>query len=143
MSKHSGAEWLDQKWLKRSHWKHGTKISPLGREVADILGQAWSGLYHVDGKALERVDWSDPYCISINMRSPQLATWDFNTLTVLVVLCHDRMVRMQIDGIGPRLTQFAFHQRKRRDGSSTERHPTMEQAIDMIRKYHGEVLPVL
>ena len=143
MNKHSGAEWLNSKWLRRDHWRYGKEISPLGREVADILGQTWRGLYHLDGKAIERVDWSDPHCISINVRSPQLSTWDFNTLTVLVVLCHDRMIRMDVDGIGPRLTQLMFHQRKSREGDSSQKHPTMEQAIKMIREYHGEILPVL
>jgi hypothetical protein len=143
VSKHSGAEWLDDKWLKRSHWKYGKDISPLGREVANILGQAWLGLYHVDGNAVERVDWSDPYCIQINLRYAQLSTWDFNRLTVLVVLCHDRMVRLDIDGTGPGYTRFTFHQRACREGGISERHPTMERAIEMIRNYHGDVLPVL
>lgn len=140
--KYAGAEWLDKDWLKRKHWKHGDKISPLGREVADILGQVWRGLYHIDGKAVERVDWSDPYCIFINIRNPQLATWDFNILTTLVVLCHDRMIRMEIDGIAPRMTQFLFHQRKVRDGDNTQRHPTMEEAIEIIRTHHGDALPI-
>ena len=117
-------------------------MSPLGCEVANILGQVWAGLYHLDERALERADWSDLRWISVIIRHQDLATWDFNHLTQLVVLCHDRMIRMSIEGCGPRATRLSFWQRTSRTGSSSSRMPTIEEHVDMIRKAHGDVLPI-
>lgn len=119
-SKYEGADWL------------GRDLSPLGRKVADILGQVFLGIYHVNQRALDRVDWADPYCIAITLQDG-LATCDFHRLTALVVLCHDAAIRMEISAATHGYLRLMFHQRTR-DGGMCEGHPTIEDAVAMIHK---------
>ncbi len=124
--KYSGSEWIEQS-LKKS-------MSPLGKNVADLLGDVFKGIYHLDTSALKRVDWLDNYCIEYTHWG-DLATVDFNHLTELVVLAHDRMIRVNVRGIGPGYMKMLFHQRETREGSITERCPTIESHINQIRNH--------
>lgn len=77
--KYAGADWVEGALR--------VKCSPLGREVADVLGQAFLGIYHVSREA-KRVDWSDTRIIEFRY-GRSLATYDADELTRLVVLCHE------------------------------------------------------
>jgi hypothetical protein len=110
-------------------------ISPLGRKVADLLDAAWDGIYHLPESLPYRAGWDDPYFISVVVPDYALATYDFNTLTRLVVLCHDAALRMEIDSANPRNVRLTFHQRKR-TGGVCEGHPTLEEAAAAIRNRH-------
>lgn len=130
--KYSGSEWL------KSEVK---ELSPLGIEVADILGQVFLGIYHIDHTVLRRnVDWGNKYFISLVL-DKSLATFDFNELTCLVVLCHDRMIRLSIDGAKKGCITLLFHQRKGRAGRMSERMPFLEEQIKNIREEIG--LPIV
>jgi len=59
-----------------------------------------------------------------------MATYDGNELTRLVFLAHKLCIRVQIVQGGPNRLRIAIWKRKR-EGSPWERHPTMEQAIQM------------
>lgn len=124
--------------MRGSSWiKSSLKIkdmSPLGEAVADLLGDVWSGIYHLDSKKLRRVDWSDAHCVSVQIYYQQLSTFDSSALTWLVVLCHDRCLRMSIDAVTVKTLQLTFHQRQR-DGGISERMPTIEDHIASIRKH--------
>lgn len=63
----------------------------------------------------------------------KLATFDFDYLTRLVVLAHDRCVRVEVVSSGPGHVGLELHKRFGRDGGVSERHPTMEQAIERVR----------
>lgn len=117
-------------WLKETY---KIELSPLGEKVATILGTVWQGLYHIQSN-LKKVDWKNPEYIEINIESPQLATWDYNRLTQLVVLCHDNCIRMSVEPCNFRILKFYFHQRKGRTGHGWERHPSLEDHIKMIRE---------
>lgn len=127
MDKYSGADWIE-KSLKQ-------ELSPLGREVADILGQVWRGIYHLE-KQIRKVDWANTFWITINIYG-DLSTYDFSRLTELVVLCHDRMLRLEISPCNFRYLTLIFHQRMNRDGMIGERMPTMEDHIQAIREHLG------
>lgn len=116
-----------------------TDMSPLGIAVADLLGDVFKGIYHLDYKALSRVRWNDNYCIIFILSWWDLSTFDFDELTKLVVLSHDRMIRISINAVAPHRMQLLFHQRKTRIGSISERMPTMEEHIEIIRKDLNEV----
>jgi hypothetical protein len=107
--------------------------SPLGEAVADLLNAVWDGIYHLPDSVVHKTDWTDNYYIAVVVPDHGLATWDFNYLTKLVVLCHDAGLRMQIGTCNPRNLRLSFHQRKTRKGSTMERHPTMEEATRIIR----------
>ena len=121
--KYAGANWI-KKDLK-------TEMSALGETVADILGRVWYGIYHMSEKALRRVEWKNEMYMSVII-DEELATWDFCALTELVVLCHDRCVRMSVQGCGPHRTRLMFHARVR-EGDIALRHPTIEEAIGRAR----------
>jgi hypothetical protein len=110
-------------------------MSPLGESVADLLGDVWRGIYHLDTPALQRVDWMDDYSIRFILSYRNLATWDGQELTMLVVLSHDRLLRLDIDAVAPHRIELLFHQRKEWNGDISEGMPTVEQHIGMIRKW--------
>jgi hypothetical protein len=110
----------------------GPMLSPLGAKVADLLDAVWAGLYHLPPSLIDRVEWDDPYVITAVVPDHALATYDFDLLTRLVVLCHDAALRLEIGSANPRSVRLTFHQRKR-TGRISERHPTMEEAVCGIR----------
>jgi len=61
------------------------------------------------------------------------ATFDFDQLTRIVILGHDRMIRVEIGQSGPKMFCVVLHKRHSREGSMTKRHPTIEDAIKRIR----------
>lgn len=67
--------------------------------------------------------------IKIHSNSRMWATWDHNLLTRLVILGHDRTIRVELRPSGPGMIGFALWKRHSRDGEMHERHPTMEEAI--------------
>jgi len=62
-----------------------------------------------------------------------LATFDFNNLTRLVLLAHEKCIRVQIEQGGPNRLRIAIWKRAR-EGSTYDRHPTIEQAIEAFRR---------
>jgi hypothetical protein len=122
--KYSGSEWIKKEF--------SVGMSPLGTAVADLLGDVWAGIYHLDSGALKRVDWHHPFFIDITLRG-SLSTFDSDHLTALVVLSHDRMLRMTVEPAAPRYLRLTFHQRHTRTGSMMERIPTIEDHIAAIR----------
>lgn len=133
--KYAGADWLLGRL--RRHAAGEPKISPLGIVVADILGQVYRGIYHIDfGSALTKPDWSDENFIEINV-AQGLATYDGNELTALVLAAHEVPVRLEINAGGPRRLKLGFSPRRRGATDLWERHPTIEQAVQEWRDYRS------
>ncbi len=57
-----------------------------------------------------------------------LATYDSDELTRLVLLAHERAIRVQVEQGGPNRLRIAIWKRER-EGSMYERHPTISDAI--------------
>lgn len=57
-----------------------------------------------------------------------LATYDFDTLTRLVILAHDRCIRVALTPCGPRHIRIGITRRSRTDSIFTN-HPTIQEAI--------------
>jgi hypothetical protein len=126
-------------WLESLYKDSGVKCSQHGRDVAQILGIVYGGLYHISAK-LEKVKWDHERAIEIKISYPNLATFDFNNLTKLVILCHDACIRLEIEPNTFNSIRFWFHRREGREGSMSRRHPTIEQAIENTRKSEGPKL---
>lgn len=95
-----------------------------------ILNKVFGGLHHVNvikdfGFGAEVLVYGG------------LSTWDFNKLTELVVAAHDDCVRVEIEPANFHDLRLIFHPRDRSATDSTRRHPTMEEALDTIRKRHA------
>lgn len=71
--------------------------------------------------------------IHIGLRCLSLATFDFNHLTRLVVMAHDRCIRVEIVPTGFGTIGINLHRRHKREGSIFEKHPTIEEHIALIR----------
>ncbi len=61
-----------------------------------------------------------------------LSTHDFDFLTRLVFLAHDKCIRVSIIQGGPRCVGITVHKRER-SGGITLNHPTIEQALNKWR----------
>ena len=82
------------------------------QEAEDFLSDFYLGKHHIPSKIHE-----------------------FDDLTRLVFLAHDRCVRVEIGNSGPGMIKIIIHKRHHRDGQpSYERHPTIETALKTWRK---------
>lgn len=123
-----GADWV----VNNCH----CEMSDLGHQVADLLGDIHEGIYHLNYTSLKKTDWSDKNMIDVTL-DITLATVDSNLLTRLVVLCHDRMLRLSIEGRAFRYLLLRFSQRTtREEGEFWKRCPTLENHIQSIREYY-------
>lgn len=98
------------------------------RACFDLLCDVFHGEHH----APERI-YTFGRGIKCNAESHRLSTFDFDYLTRLVVLAHDACVRVEIVSSGPGRIGLVLHKRAGRTGSSHDRHPTMEEAIERVR----------
>ena len=69
----------------------------------------------------------------VNHDRGSLATYDFNQLTWLVLMAHEKCIRVEINPIRNGILQIKLHQRER-EGTITTAHPTIEAAIINFRK---------
>jgi hypothetical protein len=69
---------------------------------------------------------------SVAVRDDPFATYDRDALTRLVILAHDRCLRVAVCQSGPGRLRISAHPRQR-EGAMHRRHPTMEQAIGLLR----------
>lgn len=115
-----------QRWFKG-------EISPLGIEVADLVGELVRGIYHLD---VNKVDWSERHriVVKVDKFGSRLSTWDWDELTRLVMLCHDRALRVEIEPCNFRFLALVFSKRTSRTGDFCTLHPTPEQALERHRK---------
>jgi hypothetical protein len=116
-----------QEWeSKKYHW-----MSEEQKECYNMLCDICCGANHVFGIIRD----AGPKGIYINaLYCNYLATFDFDRLTRAVVMAHDRMIRFEISPSGPRMLQLSFHKRDKREGRMHEKHPTIEDAIKIVRK---------
>jgi hypothetical protein len=63
-----------------------------------------------------------------------IASFDSNYLTRLVFFAHDRCIRVAFANGGPYRVAVILHRRHTRDGDTTLRHPTIEQALVLHRR---------
>jgi hypothetical protein len=129
----------DQKKHLMGHLKYWTRGEPseCGLRVALLLSE-WQGLHHMDSRQMEKVDWINPRFQIVKLykgMSPgALATYDFSDLTTLVFLAHDHCIRVQIGPCNNQYLELVFHPREQREGGMSERHPTLEEAVERRRK---------
>jgi len=112
-----------------SDWMKGNKVemSPFGETVADILGQVYRGIYHLQSPSLFKAKWNHENYIEISLYV-RPSTFDGGDLTEMVVLCHDLAVRLEIRPCNISHLKLCFSKRKR-DGDFWERHPSIDEAV--------------
>lgn len=105
------------------------------QEATDFFSELFGGEHHLPSPIKEF-----GMGFSLNFRN-DFATWDFNTMTRFVIMCHDKCIRGEVQPAGPML-KLAIHKRAGREGKMNERHPTIEQAIASYRGVQAEPGPL-
>lgn len=121
-------------WVERGIWKD-KPMSPLGRAAADVLGLAYKGIYHLPGGCLRKVNWGHPHYVQVSVFK-DISTWDDSELTRLVVVCHDLLLRLDVNPAGSFHLRLGFSQRRTRTGSIMDRIPTIEEHVTLIRRQY-------
>ncbi len=123
--------------------------SPLGRRVADLVGQVVGGLYRLSDATLRRIDWTRLDHIEIATYSgclTHLSTFEPNGLTDLVAGAHHLCLRVELSPclvphdmaaddaatLPPQLGLKLVFEPRQRDGADDERHPTLKMAAARV-----------
>lgn len=100
------------------------------QDAEDFFSELYFGKHHIPGKIKPFGEgWS------VNHHG-DLSTFDFDALTRLVFLAHDRCMRTSIEQSGPRMIKIIIWKRDSRSGNIYSRHPTIEQALAKWRERH-------
>ena len=111
----------------------GRDLTEAERTLVSLVCDAMmTGPWNLQWKSL---DGDDRYA-SVSVRDNQLATYDFDALTRLVILAHDRCYRLALSQSAPRRIRIEIWRRRGRNGDFTQRHATIEEAIASVRRYH-------
>lgn len=129
---YAGAEWIEEN-LRAKRKGQPVVISSIGRKAADLLGELFEGIYHLDQKMLMKTDWANNIWITISISYESLSTIDFNRLTTLVFLAHHLALRVTVEGGARKHLWVTFHERQR-GGSFYEDHPTLDQAVELFKR---------
>lgn len=106
-------------------------VSEFGKAVASILGRVWRGIYHLE--SVLKSDWSSERMIEVLVFG-SLDSFDFDYLSSLVILCHDACIRVEVNPCNFHYLKLRFHPRKGRNGGMSQRHPTIDEAINSARR---------
>lgn len=97
-------------------------------EALGFFGHLFGGRHHIPSGGVK--EWGLGW--EVNFYG-DLSTWDFDVLTRLVFLAHDRAFRVELGNGGPRRIKIIIHKRVRTGGIS-ERHPTIDEALERWRE---------
>lgn len=110
-------------------------------EAVQFFAELYYGVHHIPARG---------YCGEHGVREyssgswyvnhyGDIATYDYDFLTRLVFLAHDRCYRASIENSGPRKIKIVIFKRDQREGSMCVRHPTVESALASWREKHKEI----
>ena len=101
-------------------------------EALSFFSELYFGAHHIPGRGIK--EYGPGWCVN---HYGDLSTFDFDKLTRLVFLAHDRCMRVEIGSSGPNMVKIIIHKRTR-EGSMSQRHPTLEQAFELWREKRSE-----
>lgn len=102
------------------------------KEATDFFAEFYRGAHHIP--AYKPKPFGYGFCV--NHDRGDLASFDFCQLTMLVVMAHDKCIRVSVDAARNGIIKIAIWKRKR-EGSMSERHPTLEDAVKTIREFNN------
>lgn len=102
-----------QKWMSDAQY-----------DCALMFADCVRGFHHIEGKVRP---WGEG--ITVGCNASRWATIDFDLLTRLVLMAHERCIRVALKQSGPRMVGFTLFKRKR-EGRVYDRHPTIYEAIE-------------
>lgn len=119
-------QWLQERREKEYFWMNDDQF-----ECWCMLCELLHGGNHQFGK----IKPAGPDGITVEEHAAGgWGTYDFDDLTRAVVLAHDRCIRFYVSPCNSQKLRFHLQKRDTRDGNTMVKHPTMEEAIEKIRK---------
>lgn len=119
-------------WLRRQREIMKLPMpSPLGDQVADLLGYVYDGLYHLEDA--EKFRWENDHHIEIPA-SKWLSSSIRGRLTLLVFLAHTMGVQVEVRPRNDRRLTLMFWWSEI-DGRVQQ--PQLEEALDLFRRTYG------
>ncbi|NUP08381.1 MAG: hypothetical protein HOW73_20215 [Polyangiaceae bacterium] len=108
---------------------------PLTRDEAeDFFATFYRGKHHIPEKGVRDEGGGSWYVAHYNAGAG-LSSFDYDDLTRLVFMAHDRGVRVSLHSSAPNYVKIRIsHQRSRPPGDMSTVHPTLEQAVDKWRE---------
>jgi hypothetical protein len=104
----------------------GDENRHLTKEEAEkFFSEFYRGSHHIPGHEVHE----HGYGWMVKHDRGDLATFDFNELTRLVLMAHRDCYRASIENHGVRAFKIAIWKRQR-EGGMCDRHPTIDQAIE-------------
>lgn len=102
---YAGADWLSE----NLRFTGRRPVSDIGERVAEVLGYAYHGIYHLPSSALfhERTRWDDDLRVWIVLPG-QMANRDVDTLSRLMAACAALGVRVGIEGAANGYVRLRF-----------------------------------
>ena len=121
-------------WIEK---KYNLTVSKFMREVLDILDCVYSGLHHTNYyEQFKKSKYCETLFAEYVDRANELSTYDFNRLTKLVVLAHDKGIRVSVSSDRKKGLVICFHNRmgkRHNDHPMNQRHPTLSKAVKQVR----------
>ncbi len=99
-------------------------------EAVAFFSAFYGGEHHFPHKIK---DWGTGWSM---LHRADLSTYDFDALTRLVFMAHDRCVRVEVSHVNMSYLRIAIHKRRRSDGRMYEVHPTLAEAIEAWREHN-------
>lgn len=127
-------------WLRTQ----GVVVGEFGERVADVCSRVYQGIHNMPRTAYlgQKATWAGSY-VAFSAYG-ELATFDMNGLTRLVVAAHDAQMRVSLTGAAYGYLSVQFHPRKYRPTDTPDdydgkpllhhMHPTMEEGTEMVRQ---------
>jgi len=119
--------------MKGSEWVRSSKkeLSPFGEDVADLLGQVFDGIYHISD-AVWKTDFTGEKFITMSIyENGNFATYDSDYLTRLVLLAHEKNIRVCIRASTHNYLKIEFMVVDR-SGFFRDNHPTLLESMKRI-----------
>jgi len=119
-------EWLEKlrnseefSWCTDGQWE-------CCQMIFDLIG----GYHHLQSKI-------KPFGEGIEYNTlSDFSTFDFNSMTSAVFMAHDRCIRLSVHSSTRKRIKLCLWKRKGREERFSERHPTLETAMEEYRKYY-------
>jgi hypothetical protein len=115
---------LKQYALKKYPWMSDDQF-----DCFEMLCDLFGGSHHVSGSVKEHGTGIE----NNTTQTGGFATFDFDKLTLAVLMAHDRCIRFSIEPSGPSMLKLVFHKRHEREGRMHKYHPTIEQSIERFK----------
>lgn len=95
-------------------------------EATTFFSELYGGEHHIPNYKI----FEFGYGWMVKDYTSSWGTFDYNTLTRFVLMCHDKCIRGEIRPHTFKEMKIIIHKRQGREGVFSVRHPTIEMAIN-------------